>query len=113
MKRGSIIAVIVAVPVLLLAFYDVKFDFEFALPSERQVPDPAVEAAYRECYETIDHEIHGDAFGTIDNPDVQKEYITAHEADARQRCRERYPEETVTEHTPFSFSVVDLEPKYW
>ena len=112
-KKGSTISIVVAVILTVFALYDVRFIFDFESTGDRQVPDPDVEAAYRACYQSKDDEIHGIAFGTIDNPDVQKEYISSNQAVAARACRERHPQVMLTEHTPFSFNLVDLEPRFW
>ena len=112
-KKGSVISVVAAVVLAIFVLYDVRFIFEFEASGERQVADPDVEAAYRACYQSLDDEIHGIAFGTIDNPDVQKEYISANQAIAARECREQHPQVMLTEQTPFSFDLLELEPRFW
>jgi len=108
-----------AIGILLLAgalvpvFYHVELVLDVALPGEADVADPAVEAAYEACYATKDHELHATAFGTIDNPDVQREFINSHRAAARAECRKAHPASTVRVATPARFNLVDLEPRYW
>ena len=99
--------------VAVFLLYDVRFVLDFEPAGERQIPDPDVEAAYRACYQSKDDEIHGIAFGTIDNPDVQKEYISSNQAIAARECRQKYPQVMLSERTPFRFNLVDLEPRFW
>jgi len=99
--------------VVFFALFDVDFVFVFALPAEVRVPDPDVETAYRSCYEDRDHEIHARAFATIDNPEVQKDYINAHRVQAAADCRSRFPEKLVTVRQPFRFDIVDVRPRFW
>jgi len=97
---------------VLLLFYDLNFAPEFALPREVTRPDPEREARYAACVEGRDAAIHERAFGTIDNPDVQKLYIAAEREKARAECRQRFPERLVTAREPFRFNLVDLEPRF-
>jgi hypothetical protein len=112
-KISKIISVVVAVVLAVFVLYDVQLDLDFDAAGERRVPDPEIEAAYRACYQSLDDEIHGIAFGTIDNPDVQKEYISSNQAIAARECRARFPQKMLIERTPFSFNLVDLEPRFW
>ena len=92
--------------VVLLVLFDVQLDF--ALPAETERVDADQERRYAECYAARDEEIHNVAFRTIDNPDVQKLYITNNRALAAEECRERFPETTVTVSEPFRFRVTDV-----
>ena len=98
---------------MVLALYDVDPVFDVALPGEARVPDPVVEEAYARCYQARDDEIHATAFGTIDNPDVQKEFISANRARAARECRELHPEVLVIVQQPARFDLVDLKPRFW
>ena len=98
---------------LVPVFYRVNLVLDVALPGESLVADPVVEAAYESCYEDRDHEIHATAFGTIDNPDVQREFINSRRASARKECRAAHPESMTKVATPARFHLVDLEPRYW
>lgn len=110
--RRIIVAVVVAA-LAVFVLYDVQFVFDVAGAGEARRPDPAVETAYANCYATMDDEIHATAFGTIDNPDVQKEYITANRARAAAECRARHPESIITVAEPGRFNLVDLAPRFW
>jgi hypothetical protein len=98
---------------VFVALYDVDPVFDVALPGETLIPDPVVEEAYAQCYRERDEEIHATAFGTIDNPDVQKEFISSHRARAASECRERHPEVLVTVREPARFDLVDVRPRFW
>ena len=113
MKRKSLFVVLGALLATAVLFFEISINIEFALPGKRTVADLEQEARYEACYATRDDEIHTTAFGTIDNPDVQKEFITSNRAIAVRDCREQYPEQTMTEKTPFRFNLVDLEPRFW
>ena len=113
MKKGSTISVVAATLLAVFALYEVRFDFDFELSGERQVPDPEIEKAYQACYQAKDDDIHGIAFGTIDNPDVQKEYISSNQAVAARECRELHPKKMLTERTPVSINLVEFEPRVW
>lgn len=87
MSRGKIFSALMLTVVLTA----VLLEFEIAPSTIIEVADPEVEAQYRSCYEEKDEEIHATAFGTIDNPDVQKEFITSNRARAAAECRDLYP----------------------
>ena len=71
MHRKKMLAVLAVATVLVIALYEVQFNFVFSLPGAVKQPDMAQEALYNQCYESRDKQIHDTAFGTIDNPDVQ------------------------------------------
>ena len=98
---------------IVLALYDLRLNFVFLLPDEVEQPDPAQEALYAECYQARDNLIHDTAFTTIDNPDVQKEFINTSRARAARECRDEYPQQLVTVRQPFRLNILDLHPRYW
>jgi len=107
------IYLLVAAGALLFALFDVRFVFDISPGSEREIPDPAVEAEFTRCYEEKDEAIHDTAFGTIDNPDVQREFITSQRAIARRECRALHPESRIAVEEPARFNLIDLEPRFW
>lgn len=110
---GKTITWLVLGCVVIVILFEVRVDFEFTPGTESEVPDPAVEDEYRRCYEERDDEIHRRAFATIDNPDVQKEFIASNRAIAARDCREQYPERLITVEEPARFGLFDLEPRFW
>ena len=111
-KRGFW-SVLVAAIVIVVVLYDVDFVLEIDLSGERTMPDPEVEAAYQRCYESRDDQIHDLAFGTIDNPDVQREFISSNRARATTECRAEHPETMVTVTKPRRFRLFELTPRFW
>jgi hypothetical protein len=112
-KKGSIISALAIVLVGVIALFDVDLVFDIAGPVESQIADPETEARYEACYAEKDHEIHATAFGTIDNPEVQKEFITSNRVRAAAECRALYPETIITVEEPARFKLVDLTPRFW
>jgi hypothetical protein len=108
-----IVGTCVAVIAVVIALYDVQPNFVFSMPGKSDQPDPAQEALYEQCFQTQDNQIHGIAFRTIDNPDVQKEFINTGRAHAARECRDKYPQRRVTKPQPFVFNLFDLQPRYW
>jgi len=108
MNRKSLIWIGLAGLAAVIALFDVRFNFEFSLPTESSQPDADQEARFDACYAARDKEIHDVAFGTIDNPDVQKLYISNNRADAVKTCRQQFPEQLTTVKEPFRFNLVDL-----
>lgn len=98
---------IVAFAVFLLLF-EIRPEFEFSLPAQKRLPDPDQEERYAACFEERDREIHETAFGTIDNPDVQKLYISNTRDEAAAECREKFPQRWITVDEPFRFNLIDL-----
>ena len=113
MHAKKTIGIIVVAIALVVAFYEVQLAFEFSLPGESEQNDFAQEALYKQCYESRDKQIHDTAFGTIDNPDVQKEFINTSRVLAASECRDEYPQQWITIRQPFRLNVIDLHPRYW
>jgi len=110
---GKTIGYLSLAGILFITFFEVKFVPQFSLPTETRVPDPTVEADYQRCYQAQDAEIHKKAFDTIDNPDVQKLYITTNRARARAECRKLYPESMITVEQSLRFNLFDLTSRFW
>ena len=112
MKNAAKILLPAALCAAFLLVFDVSFNPRLVLPHDEQVADPAHEALYEKCYEARDAKIHARAFDTIDNPDVQREFISMHREDARADCRRSYPVQLVGEHESFSFNLVDVRFRF-
>ena len=106
-KKTAWIAVVSLIAVIVL--FDVSVNFEFSMPRDGAQADPEREAQYQACFEEKDAEIHRIAFATIDNPDVQKEFINTNRAGARGDCRQAYPMQMKMIKEPFRFN--DLRAK--
>lgn len=111
MKKIGVWALVALIAVNVL--FKVTFRLELTWPDEIIVADEQQERLFEQCYADRDEDIHRTAFGTIDNPDVQKEFITNNRARARTECRNEYPARTTEETTPFRFNLVDLAPRFW
>jgi len=109
-KTIGITAVAIA---LVITFYDVQPNFVFSLPGETEEIDSEQEALYSRCYEIRDEQLHAATFATIDNPDVQKEFINTKRAQAASDCRDEYPQQWITVRQPISLQLLDLQPRYW
>ena len=112
MNWKTIVWISVVALAALLVLFEIRVDLQFSLPGERQQEDPEQEARFAACYAERDREIHDVAFGTIDNPDVQKLYIRNNRDQAAAECRQRFPEQLVTVEEPFRFNVFDLRFRY-
>lgn len=97
---------------VMFVFFDISLNPVFELPRDVERPERVQEQRYADCVAARDEAIHRRAFDTIDNPDVQREYISAHRETARAECRERYPEQLVTVRLPLRFNLVDLAPRF-
>ena len=113
MHRKKTLGMFAVVTVLVFALYDVQIKFAFSLPGEIEQLDSARETLYRQCFESRDKQIHDTAFGTIDNPDVQKEFINTSRADAANECRDKYPQQRITVPQEFHLNIIDLHARYW
>lgn len=102
----------IAALVVLFALFEVRVNFLFSLPGERRQLDLEQEARYAACYADRDREIHNIAFGTIDNPDVQKLYISNNREKAVSECRLQFPKQWATIDEPFRFNLVDLRFRF-
>jgi hypothetical protein len=112
MNRTKQIWLGIAMLLALFVLFEVRINFEFSLPREGRHLDMDQEERYASCYAGRDLEIHDVAFGTIDNPDVQKLYIRNNRDKAQAECRRQFPEQWVTVAKPFRFNVVDLRFRY-
>lgn len=113
MHRKKALGVFAVITVLVLALYDVQIKFAFSLPGEIEQLDLAQETLYMQCFESRDKRIHDIAFSTIDNPDVQKEFINTSRADAAKECRDKYPQQRITVRQEFHMNIIDLRARYW
>ena len=112
MNPGKTLWIAVAALVVFIALFEISFDFEFSLGGEGRQLDPDQEERYEACYAERDREIHDIAFGTIDNPDVQKLYISNNRDVAVAECRAQFPERWIEVNEPLRFNLVDLRFRY-
>jgi hypothetical protein len=112
MNRKKAVWISVAGLMALIALFDISFDFHFSPAREGRQLDAGQEALYAACYAERDNEIHDVAFGTIDNPDVQKLYILNNREQAATGCRQRFPEQWIAVEEPFRFNLVDLRFRF-
>jgi len=113
MDKGKQIWFLGLAGLITFVLYEVNFVFDVSAAHGTEIPDPVAEAEYLRCYQSMDDDIHTTAFGTIDNPDVQKEFISANRARAVRDCRTLHPQQTITVEEPSRFNIVELEPRYW
>ena len=110
--RRFIIVTLSAVA-LLAALFDIRFAYDVSTGSTREIPDPDVEAAFSRCFAAADEALHERAFATIDNPDVQREFITSERAAARRDCRAQFPAKMIVVEEPSRFRLFELSPRFW
>lgn len=113
MKFKNIVSLVVIAGIVLLVLYDVTFVLNFGDTRAVETPDPAVEVEYERCYQQKDAALHAEAFGTIDNPDVQREVISAGRQRIASECRAEYPKRLTTIDLPSEFNLIDLDPRFW
>lgn len=95
-----------------VVLFDVSLNLQYSAGGEKRELDPGQEARYAACYGDRDKEIHAEAFGTIDNPDVQKLFISNNRAAAAAACRREFPERWLTTTEPMRFNVIDLHFRF-
>ena len=110
---GRLIWILILASIVTFVLFEVNFVFEFDENKMNEMPDPASEQAFDRCYLLKDDEIHATAFGTIDNPDVQKEFISSNREIARRECREQHPRVMVPADQKSGFNLIDLQPRFW
>ena len=96
----------------VLVLFEVRLDLQFSLPGESRQLDVEQEARFAACFADRDRQIHDVAFGTIDNPDVQKLYISNNRDKAISECRLQFPEQWMTVDEPFRFKLFDLRFRF-
>ncbi len=110
MKKIALPLAIVLLVILVL--FDIDLDLQFSLPREVVELDAQQEMRHVHCVDLRDAEIHRVAFATIDNPDVQREYLSTEKDKAKVICRREFPHDQTTSKQPFRFNVVDLKFRY-
>jgi hypothetical protein len=113
MNIGKAIWLLLLAGIITILLFEVNFVLDWGGSVVREFPDPSVESEYKRCYQEADKRIHDTAFGTIDNPDVQKEFISSNEARAAAECRALYPEVMIRTEESADFNLVDLKPRFW
>lgn len=113
MNMGNFIGGFLIAGALTIVFFKVTIEFGMVPEKYTEIPDPAVEKRYKACYKAKDDNIHTTAFGAIDNPDVQKEFITSSRAEAQSICRATYPENLISIKVPAKRNLIDFEPRFW
>ena len=111
LKKTTTIFVFGAIAVVVL--FDVDWILDFGQSNEYEVPAPAVEAFYENCYAIKDDAMHRQAFGTIDNPDVQREFISANRAVIAAECRAEFPQQLISVEIDTSPNLINLHPRFW
>lgn len=104
---------VVLAAIALLALYDINLVLDFGGVRTVDAPDQAVEMQYENCFREKDEALHADAFGTIDNPDVQREVIAAGRQRIRRECRDEYPRRMIEVEQQSEFNLIDLEARFW
>jgi hypothetical protein len=74
--------------------------------------DAKQEERYETCFAQRDKEIHDVAFATIDNPDVQKLYISNNRDLAVAECRAQFPKHWTVVDAPSRFKLIDLRFRF-
>ncbi len=82
------------------------------MPRDVEMPDADQEYRFEGCVDEMDRLIHSKTFGSIDNPDVQREILLTEKERAIRECRVLFPEKRVTITEPFHFNVIDLKYRY-
>lgn len=111
LKKTAIIFVLGAMAVVVL--FDINWVFDFGGTTSYKAPDPAIEELYENCYAAKDDAMHRLAFGTIDNPDVQREFISANRAAIAAECRAEFPQQLISVETDSAINLLDVEPRFW
>ncbi len=109
-KTIGLFATVVAALVVL---FDVTFVMDFGGSTNIDRPDPAIEAQYLACFQQRDEVMHDIAFGTIDNPDVQREYISANRARIARVCRNLHPQQFIEVQENTEFNLIDVYARFW
>ncbi len=110
-KKTAVISV-TALLIVILILFDIDIEPKFSLPRDVETLDLEQETRFQSCVDERDRFIHAETFGTIDNPDVQREILATEKDKAVRECRGFYPEYRVTSSEPFHFNIIDLKFRY-
>jgi hypothetical protein len=102
----------IAALIAVVALFEISFDFQFSSPGEVRQLDAKQEERYETCFAQRDKEIHDVAFATIDNPDVQKLYISNNRDLAVAECRAQFPKHWTVVDAPLRFKLIDLRFRF-
>ena len=94
-------------------FYEIDMVLDFGGTTTVVKPDPVSEALYLNCYEEKDERMHAEAFGTIDNPDVQREFISANRQRIEAECRAEHPPKSVEIVEESPLNLIDMKARFW
>jgi len=98
---------------LIFIVFEVDLGQDVGGSDTTEVPDPVIEARYEECYAVRDDAMHRQAFSTIDNPDVQREFISANRALIAAECRAQFPQEMIVLEDDDSTTLIRFRPRFW
>ncbi len=98
---------------LIFVLFEVELGQDVGRSDAIEVPDPVIEAQYKNCYANRDDAMHRQAFSTIDNPDVQREFISAKRAEIAAECRAQFPQKMIVLENEDSAALIRFRPRYW
>jgi len=87
-----VVAWLVGVGALIcIVLLKISHDIKSSPGTETGALDSEQEKRFQACVAERDREIHRRVFSTIDNPDVQREYLSTQKEIAIGECRLKYP----------------------
>ncbi len=98
---------------LIVVLFEISWVQNGADGSAHEIPDPSVETRYENCYAMRDDLMHREAFGTIDNPDVQREFISANRAVIAAECRAEFPQKMIAVEHEDPATSIEFKPRFW
>ena len=93
-------------------FFETEVNIFVTLPKKIEKSDLDQENLFLECVNAKDKIIHAQTFSSIDNPDVQREVLSAKKNQALLECRDIYPVKMTVINQSFEINIFDFKYRY-
>jgi len=92
MNKRSVLLILIGIIVLGVVLIRTNAKLATDSTGVATPSDSAAGSRYQQCFDERDKAMHREAFATIDNPDVQKEFIATNRDRIREECRREFPD---------------------
>ena len=111
-RMKKLIFLLLSIVIIGVLFFEIETNVRFAFPKKIEILDSSQELIYLKCVEARDKIIHAQTFSSIDNPDVQREVLSARKNQALAECRGLHPAKMVEINQAFEVNIFDLKYRY-
>ena len=111
-RMKKLIFLLLSIVIIGVFFFEIETNVRFAFPKKIEILDSSQELIYLKCVEARDKIIHAQTFSSIDNPDVQREVLSARKNQALAECRGLHPAKMVEINQSFEVNIFDFKYRY-